>query len=239
MSNLQKILDSLQPYVIGIRYLEGRTVVDVVFKEGWTVPESEIIKKLKGNDELNYYMIFSERDGIGLDELLNYVDTTIKANIEREKKHELLKERVNELKEIFKKTPLLKLKNLKFTFNDEELIPDLDDLNLEEPEKPEEKINQPVSMEKPLEPQTYFEEEKYVEGETDEEREMREEEARAETFRRRQEYNKLNGQMKKISQNIELPPKKLAQETDVDVMDEPCECGPHEACNKCIERKDF
>jgi hypothetical protein len=239
MANLQKTLDSLQPYVIGIRYLEGQTVVDAVFKEGWTVPESEIIKKIKGNDELNYYMIFSERDGIGLDELLDYVDTTIKANIEREKKHELLKEKVNELKEIFKKTSLVKLKNLKFTFNDEELIPDLNDFNLEEPEKPEEKINEPISMEKPLETQTYFEEEKYEEGQTDEDREILEEEARAEAFRKMQEHKKLNGQMKKISQNVELPPKKIVHETDVDVMDAPCECGPHEACRKCIETKDL
>jgi hypothetical protein len=33
MSNIQKTLDSLQPYVIGIRYLEGTPLVDVVFKE--------------------------------------------------------------------------------------------------------------------------------------------------------------------------------------------------------------
>lgn len=235
MANLQKTLDSLQPYVIGIRYLEGRTVVDAVFKEGWTVPESEIIKKIKGNDELNYYMIFSERDGIGLDELLDYVDTTIKGNIEREKKHELLKERVNELKEIFKKTPLTKLKNLKFTFSDEELVPDLNDFNLEEPVKVEEKIPEVLSTEKPIEPQTYFEEENLSEDE----QEILEEEARAETFRKMQEQKKLNGQMSKISQKIELPPKKLIQETDVDVMDTKCECGPNEACSKCIETKDL
>jgi len=29
MSNIQKTLDSLQPYVIGIRYLEGTVLVDV------------------------------------------------------------------------------------------------------------------------------------------------------------------------------------------------------------------
>ena len=33
MSNIQKTLDSLQPYVIGIRYLEGTALVDVVFKD--------------------------------------------------------------------------------------------------------------------------------------------------------------------------------------------------------------
>ena len=87
MSNIQKTLDSLQPYVIGIRYLEGTPLVDAVFKEGWTVPEDPSVKKIKGNDELNYYMIFSETQGIGLDELLEYVAKTIKLNEEREKKH--------------------------------------------------------------------------------------------------------------------------------------------------------
>jgi hypothetical protein len=56
-----------------------------VFKEGWTVIEDANIKKVKGDDGLNYYMIFSEIKGIGLDELLNYVGKVIKANLEREK----------------------------------------------------------------------------------------------------------------------------------------------------------
>ena len=81
MSNIQKTLDSLQPYVIGIRYLEGTPLVDVVFKEGWAVQEDPKIKMMKGNEEMNYYMLFSEVKGIGLDELLGFVDKTIKLNI--------------------------------------------------------------------------------------------------------------------------------------------------------------
>ena len=76
--NIQKTLDALQPYVIGIRYLEGTPLVDVIFKEGWTVPEDAKIKIVKGNDEMNYYMLFSEITGIGLDELLIFVEKTIK-----------------------------------------------------------------------------------------------------------------------------------------------------------------
>ena len=81
MSNIQKTLDSLQPYVIGIRYLEGMPVVDVVFKPEWSVQEDPRIKMMKGNDEVNYYMLFSEVKGIGLDELLGFVDKNIKLNI--------------------------------------------------------------------------------------------------------------------------------------------------------------
>ena len=132
MSNIQKTLDSLQPYVIGIRYLEGTPLVDAVFKEGWTVPEDPKVKKVKGNDEMNYFMLFSEVDGVGLDELLAYVKKTIDINVEREKKHDLLREKVNELKEVFKKNSLDKLKRLKFNFVEEDLVPKLDDFDIDE-----------------------------------------------------------------------------------------------------------
>jgi len=131
MSNIQKTLDSLQPYVIGIRYLEGTPLIDVVFKEGWTVPEDSKVKKVKGNDEMNYFMLFSEIEGIGLDELLAYVKKTIDINVEREKKHDLLREKANELKEVFKKNSLDKLKRLKFTFNEEDLVPKLNDFDVD------------------------------------------------------------------------------------------------------------
>ena len=81
MSNIQKTLDSLQPYVIGIRYLEGKIpVVDAVFKEGWTVIDDPKIEKAKGDEALNYYMIYSEKPGVGLDDLLAYAERVIKAN---------------------------------------------------------------------------------------------------------------------------------------------------------------
>jgi hypothetical protein len=83
--NIQDTLDKLQPYVIGIRYLDGTPLVDAVFKEGWTVIEDANIKKVKGDDGLNYYMILV-KSKVSLDELLNYVGKVIKANLEREKK---------------------------------------------------------------------------------------------------------------------------------------------------------
>ena len=236
MSNIQKTLEALQPYVIGIRYLDGLPVVDAVFKEGWTVPDSDIIKKVKGNDELNYYMIFSEKDGIGLDELLDYVDITIKANIEREKKQELLKEKVAELKEIFKKTSLLKLKRLKFDFVDEDLISDTTDLELDTTSIKEEKeVIQDDIIEPPIEnPILKADESEY----SDEENEILEEERRAENFKRIQEKQRLNGQMNNIKTKVELPPKKN-YESDVALMPEDCNCGPNEACNICIANKDL
>ena len=224
MSNIQKTLDSLQPYVIGIRYVEGVPVVDTVFKEGWTLHDDPRIEKARGSEEMNYYMLFSKLDGIGLDELLNYVDKTIKLNVEREKKHDLLKEKVNELKEIFKKNSLDKLKRLKFTFNEEDLVPKLNEFDVDIDESYDEEVietPQPnfhtenseeysTTSEKEVSPKqsmpTYLDENGNPIELTEEELEMIEEEERAKRnieMMKAKKQNKTNS----ISSKIELPPR--------------------------------
>lgn len=227
MSSIQKTLDSLQPYVIGIRYLEGLPLVDTVFKEGWTVPDDPKITKVKGDEGMNYYMIYSENKGVGIDDLLAFVDKTIKLNQEREKKHELLRLKVEELKRIFKETPLTKLSRLKFTFTEEDIVPPISDFDLnieDEPQNPieatpetTETYQEPIiytaemidAMEaeqermsqQPLVPQFLDENGNPIEY-TEEELEMIEEEARAE--RNRQMFkNKKNG----MASKVELPPR--------------------------------
>jgi hypothetical protein len=216
MSSIQKTLDSLQPYVIGIRYLEGVPLVDTVFKEGWSVPEDPKITKVKGDEGMNYYMIYSENKKVGIDELLSFVDKTIKLNLEREKKHDLLRIKVDELKKLFKDNSLVKLSRLKFTFSEEDMVPSLNEFNLDiddEPTEPEvqqepviftaEMINAMAEDETsvlPPVPQYVDENGKPIEY-TEEELEMIEEEARAE--RNRFFKNKKNGMVSKI----ELPPR--------------------------------
>jgi hypothetical protein len=253
--NIQKTLDSLQPYVIGIRYLEGTPLVDVVFKEGWNVPEDAKIKKIKGNDDMNYFMLLSEIPGVGLDELLAFVEKTIKLNIEREKKHDLLKVKFNELKEVFKKTSLDKLKNLKFTFTEEDLVPTLTEFDMDDFE--EEIIPQPLPTEK-LIPEEYSIYDEYEEVKTTEtpiehtpyldedgnpielsedDMELLAEEARAEQNKKFLDSKNKKTDSKKIANKVELPPKrKPVLETTIDYNSD-CECGPDEACDKCIDSK--
>jgi len=247
MSNIQKTLDALQPYVIGIRYLEGVVLVDVVFKEGWSVLEDPTIKKVKGNEELNYYMVFSEVDNVGLDELLAYIDKTIKFNLERERKHELLKLKVNELKEVFKKNSLVKLSRLQFTFGEEELIPDIGELDLN-----------PIENEELIESKSLIENEPVKEINiedtnpkvnilvdengnkielTPEDIEAIEEEERAKINRKFLETKKLNGASKVNNKKIELPPKKKVEMMVTHNYEDECDCGPDEACSKCIDKK--
>lgn len=125
---IQENLDRFQPYLLGIRYVEGIPLLDVVLKEGWIIPDEKDINKIKGDDSLNYYMIFSENKVKSLDELLEYVNEVIKLNQEREQKNQLLRVKVNELKEFFKVHSLAKLNKLKFTFSEEEEF----DLSLDE-----------------------------------------------------------------------------------------------------------
>jgi hypothetical protein len=250
MSNIQKTLDSLQPYVIGIRYLEGTPLVDVVFKEGWSVPDETNIKKVKGNEEMNYHMIFSETKGIGLDELLAYVERTIKLNQEREKKHELLRQKVNELKEIFKKNSLARLTRLNFAFGDEELVPNLNDFDIDDEIEPTPimppKNPSTMTVEDPLEEDTpeqtntgYLDEEGKMIELTEEDREMLEEEARAERNRKAL-ASKKNKSVNNMASKVELPPKRKIEMAIADRdYETDCDCGENEACDKCIEKKDL
>lgn len=239
MANIQKTLDSLQPYVIGIRYQEGIPLVDALFKDGWTIIDDPKIKKIKGNDEMNYYMIFSEANDVGLDELLGYVDRVIKNNLEREKKHELLRVKVNELKEIFKKNNLSTLRTLKFSFGEEDLMPTIDEIDYDEElisdvnDSPNSSIN---SEQNSVNPEIYIDDNGNNLPLSDEEREILEEEARAERNRKLLAQNKKKTTIQKIAKKVELPPKNvetsLTNRTD-------CDCGPAEACDKCIETKDL
>jgi hypothetical protein len=218
MSSIQKILDSLQPYVIGIRYVEGLPLLDVVFKEGWTVPEDPKVTKVKGEESLNYYMFYSDK-GLGIDELLTFVEKTIKINLEREKKQILLKLKVEELKKIFRDNSLEKLNKLKFVLPNDELTTSLTDFDLdissEEPSTQEVSIETPSSTHNPViytpemieklaeeentipMPPQYLDEHGNPIEYTEEELEMIEEEARAAKF-----FNS-----KKNKNKVELPPR--------------------------------
>jgi len=248
MANLQKALNALKPYVISIRYVEDLVVVDTIFKTGWNLIESSTIKRIKGEDEtLNYYMIFSDNPNIGLDELLDYVSNVIKINLDREKKHDLLRAKVNELKEVFKKHTLSQLSRLKFIIADEELVPTLNEFDIDDEidEPLPQQINQPVEEQvftSPGIPAVEYDQQVMQHQQqplTEEEREMLEEEARAENFRRKREAEKLNGKVKP-KMNVELPPRrKISEAIIANTLMPDCECGPDEACEKCIDSKGF
>lgn len=247
MSNIQKTLDSLQPYVLGIRYVETGLVVDVVYKEGWSIVQDANIEQVKGDESLNYYMLYGKTDKIGIDELLAHVDKVIKANLEREKKHELLKVKVNELKEIFRKTPLTKLNRLIFTFKDDDLVPNLQDfdINIDEEETHDGlPIQQPTEIipEEPIQTippdlPNFVDENNQPIPFTTEDIEMMEEEARAERNRKINENKRKTTPTSKPK--VELPPKRKLEPVSNSQYQADCDCGENEACDKCIDSKGF
>ena len=238
MSKLQITLESLQPYVISIRYIKGTPVVDVILNDGWTILNDTQIKNVKNEDDnsLNYYMVFSEIATVTLDDLLGYVDRVIKVNIEREKKLDLLKNKVSELKDIFKTNSLNKLQKLRFSFcEDETFTTNLSDVDLSVPTT---LTNQPIINE--VSQTNLFDETEVITEISEEDREFMEEEARGERNRRIAEEKKRLASTNTKSQKIELPPRtkpKMGLVSSYDNYDESCNCAEDEFCGKCAERK--
>lgn len=245
MGNLQETLQSFQPYVVGIRYMEGHCVVDTQFKEGWAVPESKLIKQIKSDVTPNYYMFFADSKDLGLDDILTYVKNVIKINQERELKQELLKKKIEELKTIFRSNPLAKLQTLRLTFNTEPediLMDDIDENTPEPlsplvahvagngvvPESNEPFYNEYKETQVPVEMGSTDMNAVYVQPTplaqdalSEEELEILEEERRAANFL-----------------SIRNPEKaKLLPQNAIQMVGGRCNCTDEEACPKCIDSK--
>jgi len=114
MTNFKDRVKKLQPYVMSIRFNKGLTVIDTLFKEGWSVPKTKEVGYETIDDKPNYYMLYGLTDDAGIDEILDYVEKVILLNVEREQKYELLRTKKKELEELFKKLPLSQCKGLTF-----------------------------------------------------------------------------------------------------------------------------
>ena len=78
--------------------------------------------------------------------------------------------------------------------------------------------------------------EQNYDGLTEEDIEVLEEEKRFENFKKQQQLKSRAQEQKRISTKIELPPKKISDAINDNVE---CNCGPDEACAKCIDKKDL
>jgi hypothetical protein len=212
MSKIQERLNELRPYVVGIRYLQGIQLVDAILKEGWAVPESQVINRERVDGDENYYMFFSDNEDIDIDDLLDFVQEIISLNIEREKKYELLKLKIGELQKMFKENTLTKLQKLKFTFNEPDIIPSLMDMDNIQPD---------IEI---------VEELKVVELKIDEPKvQVNPQPIKSNKNVKTHTISKTN--------DIELPPKP-GEKIELVEFNEPkvvCKCGPNEMCPICEE----
>lgn len=223
MSQFQERLDKLKPYIVSIRFIELSTIIDVVFKEGWVpLTHNKILAKKSGDVSVNYYMVYTESETISIDDLLDFIEKSINMNIEREKKLELFKQKVKDMEELFKKTPLTELEAMRFDLEGNSFTPDLFS-NPFTPEVNEEKL--------PLMPE-------HVDDDIDDEYKEKDipvydAKKMAEMMKEKEE--KLSMKMKTI--DFDLPPKpddKIVVEEFQQVASV-CKCGPNESCEACLE----
>jgi hypothetical protein len=132
MGNINNKVKELHPHVLSIRFMDGLTVIDCAFKDGWAIPKSDAVGHETSPDKPNYYMLYPLSENVGIDEMLDYVTYVIKVNIERELKIKLLQIKVNELKQLFTKTSLAKCKTIQFEFKTNLDITTEDNINLDE-----------------------------------------------------------------------------------------------------------
>lgn len=217
MAGIQGKINSLKPYIIGIRIVEGVQLVDASFKKDWVIPpskDSKIQREVVDKDK-NYYMFFSSEPSVTFDDLLEVVENIINMNIEREVKFSLLNENITKLQHLFNNNTLDKLKTLKIGF-DSSLEPSvvyqpkLNDIKFNN----EDSISEDVIEEVVREPEV-------IEAET----------------------NMVNHN----GQQIELPPRNIPPNGTKIVLEDyslpeelttgECDCNEFEACGKCLDRK--
>ena len=115
---IQDKLNSLRPYVTGLRFVKDLPVVDLIIKEGWNMFESDKVSYKPSANNKNYFMVFPKDPKDSIDDVVIHVENVISINIEKENKLVLLKAKIEELKLLFTNKGLSELETLKFVFPD-------------------------------------------------------------------------------------------------------------------------
>jgi hypothetical protein len=117
----------------GIRKVKQYVSIDLVFPTGWTFP-TEIVEKTNVVQNENYkgsgtFLSFVAEPDEKLEQTIETIFELIGYNLERQEKEKLLKNKIQELKQIFESSKLNELQNLKFElpYDDDDLLNSLED----------------------------------------------------------------------------------------------------------------
>lgn len=131
--NFTELLSYLFPYMSGIRKVKQYVSIDLVFPTGWTFP-TEIVEKTNVVQNENYkgsgtFLSFVAEPDEKLEQTIETIFELIGYNLERQEKERLLKNKIQELKQIFESSKLNELQNLKFElpYDDDDLLNSLED----------------------------------------------------------------------------------------------------------------
>ena len=118
---LQDEIMKLGDYFRGIEYFNDALIVKVNFPLRWQVYPSidGVIKPAKSDKVQGEYFYYGNMNKASLDDIFGLIKETIEANKDAELKIQLLNEKVNELKELFKREPYERISRLKFIIDDE------------------------------------------------------------------------------------------------------------------------
>jgi len=116
MKTLQERMNDMKPYFRGIEMYNEAIMVKVAYPDKWKAYPSEDgrikITPSDSDPSLTYY--YADSKDTTYEEMFDLVEQTIKANQDIVLKLKLLRDKVEELKELFQNTPYDDLLNLQF-----------------------------------------------------------------------------------------------------------------------------
>jgi hypothetical protein len=124
--SISKRIESLLPYLTEIKFSDKLILVGGSFYPKWKVNENKnpLIKiHNSGSNEEGrvMYHFYTEKGQVDIDGLLDHFEETINENLDRERKEDLFKKKVEELKKVFKSNTLTDLEKLEIDIAEDEM----------------------------------------------------------------------------------------------------------------------
>lgn len=119
---LQDRIKKNEEYFKSIEVHNGYLTMTVSFKDKWGVfpsPDEKIKVGESPNGVKNEWVYYGKYNEITVEDIFDLVEQTIEVNLEAALKIELMKEKIEELKNLFSQTPYSKLQTLTFNLHED------------------------------------------------------------------------------------------------------------------------